>query len=91
MFSISGFLEEIIVKKPISAENRNKYDSFLTRIPSASINNNQYKGEISCGNSKIGLLDCIFTYNILHETSEEAMSDARQLMYDLEVDITKKL
>lgn len=88
MFSISGFSEVVIVTRPISAENRNKFNSFSTRISSASMNNGQYKGEISCGNSNIGLLDCAFTYNTLHETSAEAMSDARQLMHDLSVDIT---
>jgi hypothetical protein len=80
---ISGVPVVVIPSGPISEEDRNKFNSFETRMPGAPIQGGRYLGAVSCGHSSMGLDDCLFTRGTFHDSSGDAMSDARQLMYDL--------
>lgn len=83
MSLISGVPVVVIPAGPISEEDRIKFNSFKTRAPGAPVQDGRFLGVVSCGGSSMGLDDCVFTRGTFYGSSEDAMRDAGQLMYDL--------
>jgi len=72
-----------IQENQISDLDRAKYNSFSTRIPGAVAHEGKFRGLIGCEKSDARHEDCAFGYELDRDTSDEAMEDARRLMYEL--------
>lgn len=72
-----------IVAGQISDNDRDKYNSFATRIPGPITASGGFQGAISCASSTDGHEECVFVSETVRSDQDQAMNDARNLMYEL--------
>ena len=67
----------------ISDSDREKFNSFATRIPGPAAHGGKFRGLVGCADSDAGHPDCAFGYEVDRDTHEDAMADAASLMHEL--------
>ena len=83
--TISGYPVVLIKSGSLCESDQKKFNSFECKIQGAPLFNGKFLGAITCRDSNAGFEDCIFTSGTARETQKDAMYDASQLFYELEL------